>query len=1225
MASVATSHMGQIDSIALRLKSLVKQLERFSFPLIAQPLAGLLTQPENHTATARIELLLHLAALSCWGNEEPGPRQLRRWLNVTLSKDPVTQLEVPVEDVFVSNVATWFGNARLFNGRWNNNADYVQACVDTLLRVEDNSWAVTASRHVTALLRLSEEIAARSGIARNLRTTSTPKRKIDVSASMLTNSTYSVSFSNHELVAIGVNPTDLDPFVIHAEQLKRLAAQTLGNSSLERRPLVRFNDRTIVALPTAIGASIRRFVIERASASGSLHRFQTTFQLAQFGAVFLLGRADWDIQYIKPLYQDTDDGTREFVGTFDDGGYVHLFFAPDDFGAIERTGLASSHNLADTIRHRIHRRAVQCAGADDYRRGLTVLVHGGIGRKFSASWVDSPPGWHQLSVSAPDFMLLGSETDFTAMRAWKLLQQVAELERMGVVFHNLRGFVHLAAFAYYNDFELVPVNMDLGPIYLHSDFILPLRHKLRTGLDRHAAIAPDGVSYVDVHRLATVDLIDERQERQILISPAHKANGEVLAGVESAGRMWWVYCTQIPRHRWHHDIVFAIIDMVLAWLVRLAAVFEHRLTPLPSNPITFRLRFPSLDSFSQHVGSVERPPSEPTVAIEDGEIAINCTPQYISSFMSARNVGDRLMVAALVRGTRSLLPNGASPGANVTELVDAVIVSDDARFLQMTPSRRPQDSIYDTATLPTLRLPMAEDRAWSRLDLARRAGYTSAPGSIPSCRVSAILEAAVGSAWERIRARLVDLSRESVIERSLLNFVAAQKEHRDWLRSTAAQLALYDGERVNAVATARVLRRDAAGLACRVTAEMALSTSPYGVGAACTASDLDFLIAEVSTLLECAAQRDALRSGLVTGQPAVYANGSFNFEAPTAAATDLLMREHWIREFRDAAGGHDIGIHAEVDEEGDDACFDGAFVAELGLSMEQYQTFVALITSEAVAQKTAHLRLRRQRLLRRLQEVGVAMPDRVFGGLALVPRARWDEQNPENAAAHDWYPWRYNRRLSILRRPLIQLTAGENPTVLVVPSVVAGTLDYLRQAAIGRLPEELFDSSAMRSYVGRAADRLGHAFNRRVAARLNQLKWRTIREVKLTALGGGAHLGDIDILAWRPNTDLVCVVECKSLRFDRTWSEIGERIAEYTPGTVGGKRTRLQKHLDRVAYLRTNRERLSRLTNVPVERLQLRSVLITESLSVMQFSETVREVLDVVADYEQLETALPNP
>ena len=75
MASAATRELRVIRSIAVRFDSVVRRIEKFSFPLVVQPLAGVLTRPENHTATARIEALIHLAAmaaLACRGRKEPG-------------------------------------------------------------------------------------------------------------------------------------------------------------------------------------------------------------------------------------------------------------------------------------------------------------------------------------------------------------------------------------------------------------------------------------------------------------------------------------------------------------------------------------------------------------------------------------------------------------------------------------------------------------------------------------------------------------------------------------------------------------------------------------------------------------------------------------------------------------------------------------------------------------------------------------------------------------------------------------------------------------------------------------------------------------------------------------------------------------------------------------------------------------------------------------------------
>ena len=1225
MANATDGEMRNIRGTALRLEWLVKRLGKFSFPLVAQPLAGLLTRPENHTATARIEALIHLAALACCGGREPSWRQLREWLNVIVFQDPITGFECPVEDVFVSNVGTSFGNVRLFEGRWQNNGDYVQTCIGTLLRIAKYPWAAEALRHVMTMLRISEAVAERAQVVRNMRTESQPREEITADGSTVQEFAGHVSFSHDELVAIGVDPTDLDPFVFQREQADLLVGESIGHTALERRPLVRFGGRMVVVLPTAIGAAIRRFVIEHATAAGDLGTFQSACHQAQFGEVFLLGRAAWEIKYTEALKHDPDDDLREFVGTFDDGGYVHLVFVPDDFEEIPQEGLSSIHLLTGKIGKRVFDCAARLAAEPDYRRGLTMLVHGGIGREFSPEWGELPSSWHQLCLSAPDFMLLGNESEFTAMRAWKLLQQVDDLQGKGVVFPNLRGFLNLVAFAYYGDFELVPVNMTHDPIYLHSNFILPLRHRVRTALDRHAVIASDGESWVNVQRETTSGFFGQPQGRPVFISTGNMARHELLACVETAARPWWVGCDEIMESEWHRGIVFNVLEMVLGWLVRMAPLLEKQLSTPPPGPVTCQFRFSDIESFRQSDVQMAETYSQPAVAVEDGQIVIDCTPRYLHSFLSADNLGDRLMIAALARGIYAFCGNPALSETAMGKFVQTVVGSDDACLFRMTPGRTPQDAIYDAATLPEPRLLMPEDQAWSRLDLARRAGYQSAAGSIPSCHARAILEKAVDKVWERVKSRLAGLSRESVLERSLLNFVAVQKDHRDWHRTAAAQLALYENAEVMAVANERGFRRDTAGLTCRVIAEMALCTSPYQVGSVCTGTDLDFLIAEVATLLECASQSDALRYELAAQEPIMYPNGSFGFDPSTDRRIVTHLEEHGRRTFRDAAVDHGTGFGSGVEGKIADPEFEAAFIAEFGLGMEQYGEFVFRVTVEALEQRGAHLWLRRSEVVRCLREAGAPNPERVFEAFVLAPRARWDEKNPVNAKERDWYPWRFSRRLSILRRPLVQLSTEDDPVVLVMPSILAGTLDYLQEASFGRLPEALFDSGEMISCIGRAADRNGHDFNRRVVERLDGLKWTTRQELSLTQLGGEAELGDIDVLAWRCGTGLVFAVECKSLRFDRTYGEIGERLAEYATGMVDGTRTPLQKHLDRVSYLEANQERLSRFTGIPVESMQLRSALVTEKLVPMQFTGAALETLDLVTDFDLLDETFGNP
>ena len=70
----------------------------------------------------------------------------------------------------------------------------------------------------------------------------------------------------------------------------------------------------------------------------------------------------------------------------------------------------------------------------------------------------------------------------------------------------------------------------------------------------------------------------------------------------------------------------------------------------------------------------------PAISLDQGHVVIECTPRYLQTFLRPGNLGDRLMIACLVRGAY-LTSRSRVPTVNVVEeLVRAVVGSDDARF-----------------------------------------------------------------------------------------------------------------------------------------------------------------------------------------------------------------------------------------------------------------------------------------------------------------------------------------------------------------------------------------------------------------------------------------------------------------------------------------------------------------------------------------------------------------
>jgi len=241
--------------------------------------------------------------------------------------------------------------------------------------------------------------------------------------------------------------------------------------------------------------------------------------------------------------------------------------------------------------------------------------------------------------------------------------------------------------------------------------------------------------------------------------------------------------------------------------------------------------------------------------------------------------------------------------------------------------------------------------------------------------------------------------------------------------------------------------------------------------------------------------------------------------------------------------------------------------------------------------------------------------------MVLKPRSKWDESHPSDATQRDWYPWRYNRRLLVLRRPIVQLSEGQNPIVLIAPVLLDIAFRYLLGAADGDLPAELFDSPPMVSWIGAAVNEQGHKFNHVVADKLATFGWRATPEVQITSMGGSAQLGDVDVMCWSETTGVVIAIECKRLSFARTTGEIGERLAEYTRMDDRGARTPIKKHLDRVEVLRLNDNKVAKFLDIKT-KIKIKSALVTDILVPMQFSTQMKNLVDVVTNYRMLDQTL---
>lgn len=247
-----------------------------------------------------------------------------------------------------------------------------------------------------------------------------------------------------------------------------------------------------------------------------------------------------------------------------------------------------------------------------------------------------------------------------------------------------------------------------------------------------------------------------------------------------------------------------------------------------------------------------------------------------------------------------------------------------------------------------------------------------------------------------------------------------------------------------------------------------------------------------------------------------------------------------------------------------------AFRAETGLAVDDFRRAADLIEDEGIRREEAVFVLRLSELEKLL--VHENKDCRILiDYFSLSPRKSW-RTIPDAVAAKDFWPWRFRRRMSLIRRPLVQMTEEADPEFLVTPGLFRDAVAHTTVGLIeGSFSHEQLRSSEMTSWAGKVATERGAEFTREVADALQKNGWEVKTEVLVRTIlsrRDAERYGDIDVLAVSQDRSRVLLLECKHLHFHKTVGEIAEQVKSYRGKRDGKKRDDMLKHIERTKVLR---------------------------------------------------------
>jgi len=1154
-----------IQSVADSHPTLIAEFRKLDPIATAASFAALLTAPELQANCYRLEYLVHLALAYCDGKAQPTQDLIQRSFKI-LGDGVCGMAEDPAEDVFLSLVSTPLGSFRVLEGIHEGNGFHLQRILNVVETMPRKQPFQNIRESVEALLRLSDAVAERSGLSGGDLGQELPLKAVPKgSLRRVPTRRLHLQFSKSDLAHLGISASRLSDFAFGPSLRNAIPKQSPLHTDLERRPVVFHQDAAFLLLPTAVGLAITRLVMDTVVSMGLNANFERALA-DDFEQLFrntpLLGggaRAPIIFQVIR------GHRVASVISQIDPGRYLQIVFLVDGLAGFQENGLAGLNADPDAwgaiFEEHVHQAAAEASKQSNFRGGVSLFVACGYGRAVACGIRGNLPGaWQTEWMPAHDLITLSWLTSFNGLSLWRLLDAQEALERQGVELMNVNGVLNLVAWSRHLKGHLVP-HGELpstpdghGPtmIIVQQNMLRDLRRQVTADWSPRRVPDVDG-RFVQVRKI-NKSLFEEDGRAPLFGSEEDLLKGELRGVYLAPNHPWWVGIGAPDGAP--SGSIFQHWEMLCGWIGRAAPVLDKAYPGLPPGPILFQFDFEELAGDA--IGPVRAKngnelPTLLTIEAEPGspKVRVIVASGYGHGFSQAENIAELGLVEAIVRGAERAAGESSDAAKRAT-LLHEICPDSEARHIHRLEARSFRDYAHSEIDDAPLLIDQMDDATY-RVGLGWRVRPRSESGEFSGLTAcTAVLNDVVRVVLDDMCEVLRSLNRTSFVKAILGNHERAVYDRDHWNRTTRAVLALHnDKEAALRTIIVHHGRLNACSTACRILLEAAICECPISGGSVPGQLDLSRLMALSMLAYYYGGWSDAIHWGAAEPRVRITPLGDVHMDHTFMDAVyEPFGRSVAEVDVDRARGSYDALYRAEVPRRSVVDIFESKFLdawkAEFGVALDGVVAFLSLLERAFVEPPRPVSELTRSALSKMFAtaaNVSLQTATEALALFTLVPRPAWRTTSLP-FVEKDWYPWRFRRRLSVLRRPFIQTDSAEDPAIVFAPGLVG---DSLRTIVIrfesGEVPPSQAVSSAMKKWIGHANNIQRTEFNSSVSARMEELGWRTRKEVTLTSLLRrplDRNYGDIDVLAWRPDLGRVLAIECKDLQINKTLGEVAE-------------------------------------------------------------------------------------
>ncbi|UPZ35534.1 SEC-C domain-containing protein [Sphingobacterium sp. PCS056] len=1180
--------------------------------------AGLTLLAQNHGKNVRFEELSSIC-LRNFNDDKPNVSQaaLTTFLNENY---PSHYMEDPVTNLFTDLITFYGGDYIIFPGITEGGSYVPSKLLTAIYNWPDSGipdWLKNNCMHAFLLiLNLSDRIATRLRYGK-YQFEEVENNLISIpDSTLLAEIKAAVTFSEEEITQLlqskQIAREALNMFVLDIHD-PELVNDHIEESPLLAKPIIHRNGEYIITSPATLSYALVDFIHSEANTLGCLPDVSNTYHNVIWNYTQLhlkqLGFSRIDIPTIS---ENTASNIREAIYRFDDDKLAFVQY------------LTSGKQSHQERKQRIINDTLALPEYDGYQfMDISLISSMGQDLFFMYRYTENSLS---IAMQIYDFETLVKLKEHEAFDLWNF----ANARDSQIPDSNMFGASFLDVFKVYkeND-DSFYVSDDSSGIILHVEpgYAGSLYQEAKLLSDEHS------VTRLVEGRLANIPVTRKDKYAPIYCSVDELSAGNLNMAVEGFPLPVWVCPNKnsfdIPPAL--RDLYFEMTDAIAFWLWQCQEFINTDLSHLEQTPIVFRFEFEQEDRFNSIERNFERDPELAgyfNISIDGNTISIWIPPAIIPYLYGADNQGERELTRQILLGINLLLEAQQKPtieSARINQIVDAaaplgvkkkIFILDTTDNLLLDPSNLTGHRYlqgFNVNTILNSLIPGLGNLCPPFGEITDKASKTKLTRDVVMRVLLPMLQTTISQyPNEALLKRLINLN-ESLIHK------------REELRvKTATRIACFvTQEQQTSDLQDSLAKLNQTTIAVRCLIEH-IAAEPVAGNKIVSTTAIDELIAIMNAIIDWGSIGDQIEFDLFEIEMGILPSGRIGISKQLFKEIfDPYYYSKSQENVRDAMDTFQQVFPQLNPIEGSDVpeSLDNAFTEEFEISFSRLCKVVNDLGIIAYSQPDACATMLKKDLFIEINKHDQTYSEEEFNTaiayLSLFNRGKIHHV-PAGFDNIDISPWRFNRRLSLLRKPLILVDNPEDPDNPIVywglRQLLSSRMYWYDQCTTNRL--RVREDGPVQKVLGKLAQRNGKKL---VESVLNVFDTNDLiidSEVPInprTALKNHTDIGDVDILVIDTSTKTIYSLECKSMAPSRNIKEmIGEIDKLLGSGSDKGW---IDKHVERDKWLKANLNKLSIEYSLDLSDYTVKSFFVTQEDMLTPYLKTRQLAIPFISLY----------